>query len=53
MVIYSKKTKLIQPIQDKVFDAITENTQMRPPSFIFDKASEILAKYFTPIRSMM
>jgi len=37
--LFKKRQELIQPIQDKVFDAIQKLAQTRSYDFIFDKAS--------------
>ncbi len=37
--LFKKREELIQPIQDKVFDAIEKLAQTRAYDFIFDKAS--------------
>ena len=42
-----KRQELIQPIQDKVFDAVQKVAQMRTYDFIFDKASGGAALLYT------
>jgi len=37
--LFKKREELIQPIQDKVFDAVEKLAQTRAYDFIFDKAS--------------
>lgn len=37
--LFQKRQELIQPIQDKVFDAVQKIAQQRSYDFIFDKAS--------------
>lgn len=37
--LFAKRAELIQPIQDKVFDAVEKLAQTRAYDFIFDKAS--------------
>ena len=37
--LFKKRQELIQPIQDKVFDAVQKLAQTRSYDFIFDKAS--------------
>ena len=37
--LFSKRQELIQPVQDKVFDAVQKIAEQRAYDFIFDKAS--------------
>ncbi|HRH57803.1 MAG TPA: OmpH family outer membrane protein [Chitinophagales bacterium] len=45
--LFKKRQELIQPIQDKVFDAVQKVAQMRTYDFIFDKASGGAALLYT------
>ena len=45
--LFKKRQELIQPIQDKVFDAIQKLAQARSYDFIFDKASGGAAMLYT------
>ncbi len=45
--LFKKRQELIQPIQDKVFDAVQKIAQMRSYDFVFDKASGGAAMLFT------
>ena len=45
--LFKKRQELIQPIQDKVFDAVQKIAQMRTYDFIFDKASGGTAMLYT------
>ena len=45
--LFKKRQELIQPIQDKVFDAIQKLAQSRSYDFIFDKASGGAAMLYT------
>jgi len=45
--LFKKREELIQPIQDKVFDAVQKIAQTRSYDFIFDKASGSTAMLFT------
>ena len=45
--LFKKRQELIQPIQDKVFDAVQKIAQMRSYDFIFDKASGGAALLYT------
>ncbi len=45
--LFKKRQELIQPIQDKVFDAVQKLAQIRTYDFIFDKASGSSAMLFT------
>ena len=45
--LFKKRQELIQPIQDKVFDAVQKLAQMREYDFIFDKASGGAALLYT------
>ena len=45
--LFKKRQELIQPIQDKVFDAIQKLAQTRSYDFIFDKASGGAAMLYT------
>jgi outer membrane protein len=45
--LFKKRQELIQPIQDKVFDAVQKLAQMRSYDFIFDKASGSAAMLYT------
>lgn len=45
--LFKKREELIQPIQDKVFDAVQKIAQTRNYDFIFDKASGSTAMLFT------
>lgn len=45
--LFKKRQELIQPIQDKVFDAVQKIAQTRNYDFIFDKASGSSAMLFT------
>ena len=45
--LFKKRQELIQPIQDKVFDAVQKIAQMRTYDFIFDKASGGAAMLYT------
>ena len=45
--LFKKRQELIQPIQDKVFDAVQKIAQMRSYDFIFDKASGGAAILYT------
>lgn len=37
--LFSKRTELIQPIQEKIYNAITQIAQIKNYSFVFDKAA--------------
>ena len=37
--LFKKRQELIQPVQDKVFDAVQKVAQLRQYDFVFDKAS--------------
>lgn len=37
--LFKKRQELVQPVQDKVFDAIQKVAQLRQYDFVFDKAS--------------
>lgn len=45
--LFKKRQELIQPIQDKVFDAVQKIAQTRSYDFIFDKASGGAAMLYT------
>jgi len=45
--LFKKRQELIQPIQDKVFDAVQKIAQTRSYDFIFDKASGSFAMLYT------
>ncbi len=45
--LFKKRQELIQPIQDKVFDAVQKIAQMRSYDFVFDKASGTAAMLYT------
>jgi outer membrane protein len=45
--LFKKRQELIQPIQDKVFDAVQKLAEMRTYDFIFDKASGGAAMLYT------
>lgn len=45
--LFKKRQELIQPIQDKVFDAVQQIAKNRGYDFIFDKASGGSAMLFT------
>ncbi|HQV76959.1 MAG TPA: OmpH family outer membrane protein [Chitinophagales bacterium] len=45
--LFKKRQELIQPIQDKVFDAVQKIAQTRSYDFIFDKASGSSAMLYT------
>ncbi|HUM50278.1 MAG TPA: OmpH family outer membrane protein [Chitinophagales bacterium] len=45
--LFKKRQELIQPIQDKVFDAIQKLAQLRAYDFIFDKASGSTSMLYT------
>ncbi|MEZ5053586.1 MAG: OmpH family outer membrane protein [Chitinophagales bacterium] len=45
--LFKKRQELIQPIQDKVFDAVQKLAQFRTYDFIFDKASGSSAMLYT------
>jgi len=45
--LFKKRQELIQPVQDKVFDAVQKIAQMRTYDFIFDKASGGAAMLYT------
>ncbi|MCB0507836.1 MAG: OmpH family outer membrane protein [Chitinophagales bacterium] len=45
--LFKKRQELIQPIQDKVFDAVQKIAQTRSYDFVFDKASGSSAMLFT------
>ncbi len=45
--LFKKRQELIQPIQDKVFDAVQKLAEIRTYDFIFDKASGGAAMLYT------
>lgn len=45
--LFKKRAELIQPIQDKVFDAVEKLAQTRAYDFIFDKASSGATMLYT------
>ena len=45
--LFKKRQELVQPIQDKVFDAVQKLAQARSYDFIFDKASGSTGMLYT------
>ncbi|MBK9329985.1 MAG: OmpH family outer membrane protein [Sphingobacteriales bacterium] len=45
--LFKKRQELVQPIQDKVFDAVQKLAQSRSYDFIFDKASANTGMLYT------
>ena len=45
--LFKKRQELVQPIQDKVFDAVQKIAQTRSYDFIFDKASGSASMLYT------
>jgi outer membrane protein len=46
--LYTKRTELVQPIQEKIYTAIQEIAETRNYAFIFDKASGANMLYASP-----
>jgi len=46
--LYVKRTELVQPIQEKIYNAIQELAETRNYAFIFDKASGATMLYASP-----
>ncbi len=46
--LYNKRTELVQPIQEKIYNAIQELAETRNYAFIFDKASGASMLYASP-----
>jgi outer membrane protein len=46
--LYGKRTELVQPIQEKIYNAIQELAETRNYAFIFDKASGATMLYASP-----
>lgn len=45
--LFKKRQELVQPVQDKVFDAVQKVAQLRSYDFVFDKASGGATMLFT------
>ncbi len=43
--LFNKRTELVEPIQEKVFNAIQEIAETRNYAFVFDKASGAMMLY--------
>ena len=46
--LFLKRKELIQPIQDKVFNAVNDFCQEKRYDVIFDKSSELIMLYSNP-----
>ncbi|MFZ4463563.1 MAG: OmpH family outer membrane protein, partial [Bacteroidales bacterium] len=46
--LYTKRTELVQPIQEKIYNAIQEIAETRNYAFIFDKAAGANMLYASP-----
>ena len=45
--LFKKRQELVQPVQDKVFDAVQKVAQLRQYDFVFDKASSGATMLYT------
>ena len=46
--LFLKRKELVQPIQDKVFNAINDYSEEKRYDIIFDKSSELIMLYSNP-----